>query len=135
VQDKIPATMKISRTEIEELEYLLIEGIKTSDVVLLDKLLHDDLLFLAPNGQVITKAIDLASHRAGDMTVEQLIPTIEHINIVDDTAVAVVQYDNKGSMLGNPIEGQFRYIRIWKWFPDGIKVIAGSCLQLSTNTR
>lgn len=85
---------------------------------------------MAPNGQIITKAIDLASHRAGEMLVEQLILTIENITIFDDTAIVVVVYTTKGTMLGNPIQGLFRYIRIWKQFPDGMKVIAGSCLQV-----
>jgi hypothetical protein len=122
--------MKISKTEIIEMENQLIEGIKKSDIAFLNRVLHDGLLFLAPNGQVITKTIDLASHQAGSMVVEQLIPTIEDINIIADTAVVVVVYDTKGIMLGKPIQGQFRYIRIWKQFPEGLKVIGGSCFKL-----
>ncbi|MEP7265413.1 MAG: nuclear transport factor 2 family protein [Bacteroidota bacterium] len=122
--------MKISREEIVELEYKLIKGIKESDIHFLDKVLHNDLLFLAPNGQIITKAIDLASHKAGEMVVEELIPTIEEIKIIEDTAVVVVVYDTKGVMTGNAIQGRFRYIRIWKKFTDGVKVIGGSCFQL-----
>ena len=71
--------MTITKTEIVELENKLIEGIKKSDITFLDKVLHNDLLFLAPNGQAITKAMDLASHQAGEMVVEQLIPTIEEL--------------------------------------------------------
>jgi ketosteroid isomerase-like protein len=122
--------MQITKEKIAELEGKLAEGIKNSDITFLNKVLHDDLLFLAPNGQMITKAMDLASHRAGEMIVEQLIYRIEEINIIDDTAVVGVVYDTKGSMLGNPIEGQFRYIRLWKQFPDGVKVIGGCCMQL-----
>ncbi len=122
--------MNVTKNEIIELENKLVEGIKKGDITFLDKILHNDLLFLAPNGQIITKAIDLASHQAGEMIVEQLIPTIEDINVIDDTAIVVVVYNTKGTMLGNPIQGQFRYIRIWKQFPDGLKVIGGSCFQL-----
>lgn len=122
--------MKITKNEITDLENKLVDGIKNSDITFLDQVLHNDLLFLAPNGQIITKAIDLASHQAGEMIVEQLILTIEEINIVDDTAIVVVVYNTKGTMLGSPIQGQFRYIRIWKQFPDGLKVIGGSCFHL-----
>ena len=117
-------------TEIIDLENKLLEAIKISDIAFLDKILHDDLLFVVPNGSVITKEMDLASHRAGEMVVEEIIPTIEQINIIEDTAVVTVVYDSKGSMLGNPIQGKFRYIRFWKQFPDGLKVIGGSCTQL-----
>jgi hypothetical protein len=122
--------MQITKEKIAELEGKLAEGIKKSDVTFLDTILHDNLLFVTPNGQMITKAMDLASHRAGEMIVEQLVYKIEEINIIDDTAIVGVVYDTKGSMLGNQIEGQFRYIRFWKQFPDGVKVIGGSCMQL-----
>jgi ketosteroid isomerase-like protein len=122
--------MSISKTEIIDLEHKLLEAIRNSDISFLDKALHEDLLFMVPNGQVITKAMDLASHRAGEMQVEQLVSTIEEINVMDDTAVVAVVYDTKGTMLGNPIEGKFRYIRVWKKFPDGVKVIGGSCFKL-----
>jgi hypothetical protein len=122
--------MKVSRVQVVELENKLIEAIKSSDVDFLNEILHNDLLFMIPNGQIITKADDLASHRAKRMIVEKIESTIELINIIDDTAVVVVVYDTKGQMLGNPIEGKFRYIRIWKLSETGLKVIAGSSMQL-----
>jgi ketosteroid isomerase-like protein len=120
----------MKKEEIIEIENKLIQGIKTSDVKLLDKILHDDLLFIAPNGQTVTKEMDLASHRAGEMEVEQLLANFEDVKIIGDNAVVVVVYDTKGKMLGNPIQGQFRYIRVWKMFTDGLKVIGGSCFKV-----
>ncbi|WP_061249324.1 nuclear transport factor 2 family protein [Leptospira alstonii] len=122
--------MVINRTDIIEIEKSLIVGIKTSDVEFLDSILHDDLLFIAPNGQTITKEMDLASHRAKEMAVERLVSTVEDISIIGDTATVVVVYDTEGVMLGNPIQGKFRYVRVWKLFADGLKVIAGSCFKL-----
>jgi ketosteroid isomerase-like protein len=122
--------MKLVKEEIIKLEYQLIEAIKTSDTNFIENVLHDDLLFIAPNGQVITKEMDLSSHRAGQMLVEELIPQFEDFKIVGDTAISVVVYDTKGRMLGNPISGKFRYIRNWKIFSDSVKVISGACLQI-----
>jgi hypothetical protein len=123
--------MDVRKEEILDLENKLSVAIKNSDVIFLDKILHDDLLFLAPNGHVITKEMDLASHRAGEMVVEELVPAFENVKIIDDTAVVVVVYETKGTMLGNPIEGKFRYIRIWKSFGGDLKVIGGSCFQIT----
>jgi ketosteroid isomerase-like protein len=120
----------MTKEEIFEIENQLLEGIKTSDINLLDNILHDDLLFMAPSGQIVTKEMDLASHRAGEMKVEQLTAKFESIKIIGDNAVVVVVYDTKGKMLGTPIQGKFRYIRIWKMFPDGLKVIGGSCFRV-----
>ncbi len=120
----------MTESEIIEIENQLVEAIKTSDVNLLDCMLHDDLLFIAPNGQTVTKEMDLASHRSGHMEVEQLIANFESVKIIGDNAVVVVVYNTKGKMLGTPIEGQFRYLRVWKMFADGLKVIAGSCFKI-----
>lgn len=123
--------MTFNKDLVLEAEHGLIAGIRNGDVAFLDRILHDELLFIAPNGQVITKQMDLDSHKRGDMVVESLTPAFEAISILGDTAVVVVAYDTKGSMLGNPIEGKFRYIRIWKAFDDGLKVIGGSCSMLN----
>ncbi len=122
--------MDIQRSDIEKMEMLLIEGIKKSDISFLDKTIHEDLLCIGPDGRTITKEMDLTSHKAGEMVVEELTPTIEDIHIIGDTAVSTIVYDTKGRMLGNPIEGKFKYIRVWKMFVDGLKVIAASCFKL-----
>lgn len=125
--------MPISKERIEELEVQLMNGIKTSDVDLLDRILHDDLRCMMPDGTIITKAMDLASHRAGNMVVEALIPEIQDISIIDDTALVTIIYKAKGKMLGTPIQGTFKYLRIWKKFDEGFKVIAVSYFQLSNS--
>ncbi len=55
----------MKKEEIIEIENKLIQAIKTSDIKLLDQTLHDELLFIAPNGQAVTKEMDLASHKVG----------------------------------------------------------------------
>lgn len=112
------------------LEDELIRAIRASDVVALDQLLHDDLLFVTPNGQTVTKQMDMESHRSGQMIVEKLESVIEEINVIEDTAVVTVVYQTKGTMLGNPIGGRFKYIRVWKLFETGWKVIAGSSMMV-----
>jgi ketosteroid isomerase-like protein len=122
--------MPIDEAFVLGLEKKLMEAIRTDDVGHLESVLHDDLLFLAPNGQVVTKRMDLESHERGDMTVERLSADFEEIRILGDTATVTVVYATKGTMLGHPIEGRFRYIRIWKRFEDGWKVLGGACAML-----
>ena len=120
----------ILKEQILELEHRLIEGIKSSDVELLDKLLHDDLLFMAPGGQMITKKMDLDSHRSGGMVVHYLLPTFEAISLLDNVAIVTVVYQTKGVMAGTPIEGRFRYIRTWKKTDSGLQIISGACMNV-----
>lgn len=122
--------MNLTKSEMIELENNLVVAIQKSDVAYLEQVLHDDLLFIAPNGLIITKAMDLASHRAGEMKVDELVHSFVELRLLEDTAVVIVDYDTKGTMLGNPIEGKFRYLRVWKKFPDGLKIFGGSCIKL-----
>ena len=120
----------IDKNEIVKLETELLEAIKISDVNALDRLLHNNLLFVTPDGKTITKEMDLASHRSGTMVVEELKSTIEQINIIERTAVVIAIYITKGKMLGTSIQGRFKYIRIWQSFSGEWKVIGGSCIQI-----
>lgn len=122
--------MKLLKEEIVKLENRLIEAIKVSDIHFIENILHDDLLFLAPDGRLITKEMDLSSHRSKQMIVEELIPYFQECILIEDTAISIVVYNTKGIMLGQSISGQFRYIRNWKRFNDGIKIVSGACVRI-----
>lgn len=124
-------TVTITLDEVSRIEHELFEAMKTSNVQVLDGLLHDDLLFLLPNGQTVNKQADLDSHRAKAMVIEEaeLIPG--EISIIDDCAISTVTLNASGRMLGQPLSGEFRYVRVWKKFGNGLKVIGGSCIQTS----
>jgi len=121
----------MSSETLRAAELELIRGIRAGDIAYLEKVLHPDLLFIAPGGQVITREMDLASHKRGDMVVEALTPTFEDIRILGDVATVIVVYETRGTMLGHPIQGRFRYIRFWKESPGGIQVIGGACSALA----
>lgn len=112
-------------------EIELLTAIKYADVEVLEKLLHDDLLFNLPDGQTITKEFDLNSYRSGKMKVDSLEASDQIINIIDNAAVVTVSVSLKGTYENNPINGVFKYIRVWKQFDEHLKVIAGSCVQLA----
>ncbi len=122
--------MKIEKLDIEKMEYRLIDGIKNNDLDFLEKIMHNDLLGIAPNGEIINKEMDLASHRDGSMIVEELIPQINDVQIIGNTAIVIVTYDTKGTMLGTPIEGRFKYNRVWKKFDNELKIISVSCMKV-----
>lgn len=120
----------ITKNDILALENQLYDAMKRSDVAILDKLLHDDLLFIVPGGESITKEMDLQTYRTGDLKIVELVPTIEQLNIIDDLAVITLKVNLKGSYHGQPFEARYRYIRFWKNFPDGIKVVGGSGISI-----
>lgn len=121
----------MSTLTIEQCEALLLQAMRSHDVAMLDTLLHNDLLFITPDGQTVTKALDLEAHRQGLTTIERISTQLENINTIEDAAVVTLVMDTKGTMMGQPFEGRFRYIRVWKKFNDQYKVIAGSCTALT----
>ena len=57
---------------VADSEIKLLAAIKNADTVILDQLLHEDLLFNLPTGQTITKSDDMQTYRSGNMRVESL---------------------------------------------------------------
>ncbi len=120
----------MKKEDILKLENQLYEAMKSADIEALDNLLHNDLLFIIPSGEVISKEKDLESYRTGNLKIIELQPDVEHLNIIDDVAIITLKLKLNGSFSGDPFEAQFRYIRFWKGFEDGIKVIGGSGIAI-----
>ncbi|WP_104381596.1 nuclear transport factor 2 family protein [Sphingobacterium sp. HMA12] len=120
----------ITKKEILQLEELLYEAMKSSNTEVLDKLLHADLLFIIPSGQTITKEMDLQTYREGNLKLHELISQTEDLNIIDDMAVITLQMELKGDYNHEPFEAKYKYIRFWKKFPEGIKVVGGSGIAI-----
>lgn len=116
--------------KITEVENQLLVAMRTSNVDILDQLLHDDLLFILASGDAITKQMDLQTHKSGSLVLEEISSSIDSIKLIGDNAVVTLISKLKGSVLQQNFEGQFRYIRVWKLFDNELKVIAGSCVAI-----
>ncbi|MES2652636.1 MAG: nuclear transport factor 2 family protein [Bacteroidota bacterium] len=121
---------EITRENVVEAENKLFSAQLVSNVDILDQLLHDDLVAVAPTGQILTKEMDLNSHKAKTMIIEDASTEINDIKIMGDTALSIVTMTAKGKMMGTPLEGKFRYFRVWKRFDGTLKVIGASFMQL-----
>lgn len=122
----------LTEQRVLEYEHMLYRAMKESDVETLDRLLHCNLLFIIPDGTVITKAQDLKNYKDKVMQIEELIPEVESLNIIEDTAVTTITMQLKGKFMGNAFEAKFRYIRFWKNIENELKVIGGSGTLLTT---
>ena len=120
----------ITRDNVVEAENKLFSAQLVSDVDALDQLLHDDLIAVSPTGEIVTKEMDLDSHRAKTMIVEDASTEINDIKITGDTALSIVTLTAKGKVMETPLEGKFRYFRVWKRFDGALKVIGASFMQL-----
>ena len=120
------------KEQIIESEKRLLTAFQNNDTKILEGLLHDNLLFVIPTGQTITKAMDLENMRSGNMKVHSISSSEQQINLIGDNAIVSVLIELKGKYLEHPIDGKFRYIRVWKLIDDTWKVIGGSGVQILT---
>jgi hypothetical protein len=124
--DRIP----ITREDVVSAENKLFSAQLMSNVDMLDQLLHDDLVAVAPTGQIVTKEMDLNAHRTKAMIIEDASTVIDEIKITGDTAISIVTMTAKGKMMGTPLAGQFRYFRVWQRFDGTLKIVGASFMQL-----
>ncbi len=113
-----------NKEQIIELEKKLLDAFANKDLKVIDELLHDNSLFIYPNGQTLTKTIVLDNYRSGNSSFTTIISTDPIINFIEDAAVVSINLELKGKYFEEIVSSQFRYIRVWKLFNGIWKVIA-----------
>jgi ketosteroid isomerase-like protein len=85
-----------------------------ADVAALDALLAEDLLFTGPDGNLGTKAQDLAAHGSGAVRFRGHEPEELRIRRVGaDVAVAALRARLTVEVAGALLRGMYRYTRVW----------------------
>lgn len=117
--------MKNTIIELEEkLRFAMIE----SDIAVLEDLIDDSLIFIAPNGDVITKEMDIFVHKNKLQTINQIEVIEQNINIKENIAVVTTEVNLCGNYDKNDISGVYRYLRVWVQQKNlsEYRIIAGS---------
>jgi ketosteroid isomerase-like protein len=100
--------------ELVGLEAQLRAAQLAADVSALDVLIAEELLFTGPDGQLGTKAQDLAAHRSGAVRFRAHEPEELRIRRVGpDVAVAALRTRLAVEVAGTLVQGTYRYTRIW----------------------
>ena len=113
-----------------KLESGLIDAMKVGDVGALDEMLHDDLLFAIPNGQTVTKEMDLGNFKQGFIVLDELTLEDAVVSLIGDNAIIASLIYLAGKFHDQPFQGHFKYLRIWKSFDDRWKVIGGAGIHI-----
>ena len=100
--------------EIVALEARIRDAQLGADVAALDQLISDELLFTGPDGQLGTKAQDLAAHGEGIVRFRAHEPEELRIRRVGaDVALVALRARLTVEVGGAPVSGTFRYTRVW----------------------
>ncbi len=124
---KDPAEIK---KHISILEKKLWDAFAAKHLEVIAELLHNDALFVYPNGQVLTKAMVLDNYHNDNSAFTKLLASEEEISLVGDSAVVTLRLELNGKYFEEEINAQFRYLRVWKLTNSAWQVIAVSGVSL-----
>ena len=123
--------MNNEHSEIEIAEQALRSAMLASDGEALNELVDDDLLFIGPDGGVLSKEDDLGFHRSGEQRITALDFQEQHIRAGENMASVSILAYVAGVFKGHVFEGRFRYLRVWRRTSGGWRVAAGGVFALS----
>jgi ketosteroid isomerase-like protein len=110
---------------IATLETKLREAMLTSNVLVLDELIADDLAFMIPNGLVANKQMDLEAHRSGTTKFTQIEIRDRQIHDYGTCVVVMVNADLAGSFNEQAFSGVHCYTRVWMQRQERWQIVAG----------
>jgi len=100
--------------EVVELETRLRDAQLAADVVALDTLIADDLLFVGPDGRLATKRQDLEAHASGVVRFREHVPEELRVRrIGSDVAITSLRARLAVEVGKDLTRGTYRYIRVW----------------------
>jgi len=127
----------MTRAAIKHAEDTLRTAMLSGDVEALDRLLDDDLLFVAPNGELARKSDDLDNYRSGNQSIHEHVPRDLFIALHgEDIAISSVVVELAGQLRGEAFAGTFRYTRTWRRVASGAwRIIAGAVVGVVPTSR
>ena len=115
-----------SQAQILAAEERLRQAMLQNDVRVLDELIAPDLLFTGINGQLASKADDLAAHQARLLRLTTIEPVHQDIQLHPGFAVVSALMHLVGTYAGTPIDQHLRYTRVWVLAANGsLQITAG----------
>lgn len=116
--------------EIIEYEEKLLQAFRQSDIEVLENLIHDDLIFNSPLGQIVDKEMDISTFKSEKTFIDTMDCIEREIRLFDDVALVSTVIYLKGSFMDFRVDGKARFFRTWKKFGDGWKVIGGASVTV-----
>jgi ketosteroid isomerase-like protein len=99
--------------QIDQLEETWRSAVLTSDASAISSLLADDYTAITSNGTLQTREDWLASLRSGQTHITTLNISDRKVRFYGDTAVVTSRAEVQGTNSEGPIEGSYRYTRVY----------------------
>lgn len=109
---------RVERAEISVLEQQWQQAQVSDNIAEMDRLLAEDFLGVTASGQVVTKAQQLNRMRTRRIDLRRIDVVDSKVKISGNVAVVTSLAEIDGMMDGRPLEGSFRYIRVYRRGPS-----------------
>jgi len=116
--------IEVETAALHEAESRLQGAIRTHDVEALDALLHQEVRFVGPDGLAVDKATDLAAHRSGFLSFDEVTELQRDLQVFGDVGVTRVTLRLVGEAGGQPLDAELAYTRTWQRRADSWIVVA-----------
>jgi ketosteroid isomerase-like protein len=107
------------KKEVEKLEEQWRVATLAVDIPAMDKMLADDYIGISMSGQVNTKAQQLERMRTRKLVLTKLELSDMKVKLVGTVAIVTSVADIEGTNEGTPVQGKYRYTRVYQHIPSG----------------
>src|ERR1700733_3555914 len=108
-----------AKKQVEALEEEWRQAQLSGDVAAMDKLLSDDYIGISVTGQVNTKMQQLDRMRSHKFVLTKLQLGEMQVKLVGSIAIVTSRAEVEGTNEGVPVQGTFRYTRVYQRLPSG----------------
>jgi len=125
-----PTKLVMNQEQVNNAEQALTQAMLKSDIVALEQLLADSLLFTNHLGMLIRKQDDINLHKQGIVQIHEIDASEQHIELYPRFAVGSVKLHIIGSFQQQVSEADFRFTRVWQQIDNNkLQLVGGhSCL-------
>jgi ketosteroid isomerase-like protein len=113
VDEDVSVTTTRSEAGLLAAERALHAAQLAGDVEALDRLLHDRLIAIGPDGARHTKDDDLAGYRSGFSVITEMSEEAVEVLVAGSTGATFFTASVAGTFGGEPMSARLRYTRTW----------------------
>lgn len=124
---------KEAREEIQDMEERWRAATLASDAASIDSMLADDYVGISWNGQVNTKSTQLDRVRTKSLAITGMQIYDTRIKLLGQVAIVTAEAEVAGMNDNVPMEGNYRYTRVYQHLPTGWKITNFEATRLPKN--
>lgn len=98
---------------LDDAESEFLRAFRTNDIDALDAILHPDVRFVGPDGSVMDKNADMASHRAGELEIEAVDELDRQVQVIAGIGITRLKLHIIARVGETPLDAVLMYTRTW----------------------